>query len=299
MEVNMGNQLETITLLLVEDDPADAELIKYVLSRLQYVTIDLICANSLSGALAHLEDQKLDVIISDLGLPDSHGLETLINLSEKVPDVPIIVLTGHADEELAMEALKSGAQDYLVKGQIDNNILYRAIRHSIERNRLIQQLKSISITDELTGLYNRRGFLMLAVKQLHLAARMNKMMWLLYVDVDNMKWINDNLGHTEGDNALRNTAIILKRSFRDYDILARIGGDEFAIIALEDAKTGADDMISRISADMSRFNTMENKAYQLSVSIGATPCDPSDCDISMMLTKADKLMYEKKMARRS
>ena len=292
--------MTTITVLLVEDDLADAELIKDALSRLRYITVDLVCANSLANAFAFLNSRHLDVIISDLGLPDSQGLETLIKLSEQVPEVPIIVLTGYDDEELALGALKSGAQDYLVKGQIDINILYRSIRYSIERNRLNQQLKSISITDELTGLYNRRGFLMLARKQLELAARMDKTMWLLYMDVDNMKWINDNLGHNEGDNALRNIANILKHTFRDSDILARIGGDEFAVVALEDAKTGADRMISRISVDIANFNAKENKPYQLSVSIGTVPCDTKpDCDISMLLSTADKLMYEQKMARKS
>ena len=271
--MNIGTHLKTIKLLLIEDDPADAELLRNVLSKLSYMTVDLVCTNSLSNAYAILDTLAIDVIISDLGLPDSQGLETLIKISEKFTEVPIIILTGDDDEELALGALKAGAQDYLVKGQIDINVLYRSIRYSIERNSLIRQLKSISITDELTGLYNRRGFLTLAKKQLELAARINKTMWLIYVDIDNMKWINDNLGHPEGDNALRNTANIIKQSFRESDILARIGGDEFAVVALEDSKAGADSMISRISNDMTSFNSKEKKPYQLSVSIGIVPCD--------------------------
>ena len=295
----MGAHLNTIKLLLIEDDQADAELLKDALSRLRYMTVDLVCANSLSNAFAQLNGLEPNIIISDLGLPDSQGLETLIKLSEKVPEVPIIVLTGYDDEELAVGALKSGAQDYLVKGQIDINILYRSIRYSIERNSLIQQLKSISITDELTGLYNRRGFLMLAKKQLELATRINKTMWMIYMDVDNMKWINDNLGHHEGDSALIDTANILKRTFRESDIVARIGGDEFVVVALEDSKTGNESMKSRISTDISNFSAKEDRLYQLSVSIGVVPCDTGvDCDISKLLTMADKLMYEQKMARR-
>jgi diguanylate cyclase (GGDEF)-like protein len=259
----MGAHLNTIKLLLIEDDQADAELLKDALSRLRYMTVDLVCANSLSNAFAQLNGLEPDIIISDLGLPDSQGLETLIKLSEKVPEVPIIVLTGYDDEELAVGALKSGAQDYLVKGQIDINILYRSIRYSIERNSLIQQLKSISITDELTGLYNRRGFLMLAKKQLELATRINKTMWMIYMDVDNMKWINDNLGHHEGDRALIDTANILKRTFRESDIVARIGGDEFVVVSLEESETGTESMKSRISTDISNFSAKEDRLYQL------------------------------------
>jgi diguanylate cyclase (GGDEF)-like protein len=297
--MSIGNNLNTTTVLLVEDDPADAYLLQDALSRLRYMTVDLVCANSLSNAFTHLESRNFDVIISDLGLPDSQGLEVLIKLSEKVPEVPIIVLTGHDNEELAMGALKAGAQDYLIKGQIDNNILYRAIRYSIERNRLIQEFKATSITDELTGLYNKRGFLMLAKKQLELAPRVNKPMWLIYLDVDNMKSINDNLGHQEGDNALRDTANILKQTFRESDLLARIGGDEFAVLALETSDTGADIVISRISTAIASFNAKEDRAYQLSVSIGTVRCDACiDCDISGLLTIADKLMYEQKMTRK-
>ena len=299
MQANMYNHVDTIALLLVEDDSADIELLKYALSRLKYATVNLVCANSLSNAFPLLHSRPFDVIICDLGLPDSQGLETLTKLSGKAPDIPIIVLTGYDDEELAMRALKSGAQDYLVKGQIEINSIYRSIRYSIERNHLIQQLKHTSITDELTGLYNRRGFLMLAKKQLELAARINKTTWLIYLDVDNMKWINDNLGHHEGDEALRNIANILKQTFRDADILARVGGDEFCVVASEDTKTGADSMISRIATELARLNEKENRAYQLSVSIGAVSCDNRpDRDISMLLTLADRLMYEQKILRK-
>jgi two-component system, cell cycle response regulator len=298
--MNIEKRLNTIRLLLIENDPGDTRLIKDALTRLKHISVDLVCTNSLPNAFTCLDSRKIDVIISNLDLPDSHGLDTLIKLSERVPEAPIIVLTEDDDEELAVGALQSGAQDYLRKGQINNiSILYRSIRYSIERNRLIQQLRAISVTDELTGLYNRRGFLMLAKKQLELAARMNKTMWLIYMDVDNMKWINDNLGHHEGDTALRNTANILHQTFRESDIIARIGGDEFAVIAFEDTGTGADSMISRISTDMVNFNAEENRAYKLSVCIGAVPCNAqADCDISILLSKADKLMYEQKMAKK-
>lgn len=298
--MHSDNQLNSVTLLLVESDPADARLIKDALGRLRHITVHLVCANSLSNAFARLNGRKLDIIITNLELSDSRGLETLMKITEKVPEIPVIVLTGDDDEELAVGALKYGAQDYLRKGQINNiTILYRSIRYSIERNRLIQQLKSISITDELTGLYNRRGFLVLARKQLELAARMDKKVWMIYMDVDNMKWINDTLGHHEGDNALRNVADILRRTFRESDIVARIGGDEFAVMALEDSKVGADRMIARISPDIETFSEKGNRPYQLSVSIGAVPCDMrKDCDIGTLLSIADKLMYEQKMNRK-
>jgi len=293
------NNIPFIKLLLVEDDTADAELLVETLSILRYVHIDIVRSSTLTNALVNLNTYKFDIIIADLGLPDAQGLDTFIRMSEQTPEVPIIMLTGQDDEELAMRALKLGAQDYLVKGQIDNNVLYRSIRYSIERHRLIQQLKTVSITDELTGLYNRRGFMMLANKQIELASRVNRTMWLMYFDIDNMKWINDTFGHEEGDNAIKDTATLLQQTFRKSDVIARIGGDEFAVVSLEYTKMGTHSMRSRIMAEIRSSPSKETRGYQLSVSVGAVSCDAGpDCDVSALLSLADKIMYEEKIAKR-
>jgi len=289
-----------LKLLLIEDDPADTELFKDILSDVRHETIDVTCINRLSSAFEYLEDGSIDVILTDLDLPDSHGLGTVVKINERFPEVPVIVLSGFDHEDLAIESVKSGAQDYLIKGQIDADRVMRSIRYSIERHRLIQELKSLAIKDELTGLYNRRGFLVLARKQLEMASRINTLLWLIYVDIDNMKWINDNLGHKEGDEALIDIAAILKQTFRESDIIARIGGDEFAIVALNEFGPDSRKMVARIQENIANFNANMGRAYILSVSTGLAACDSvPDCNINELLSIADYFMYEEKKSKKN
>jgi diguanylate cyclase (GGDEF)-like protein len=298
--MSKAKEIGHIKLLLIEDDPADSELFNDIISDMRHVTIDIACADRLLSAFKHLEERSIDVILTDLDLPDSHGLDTVVQINEKFPEVPVIVLSGFDHEDLAIESVKSGAQDYLIKGQIDNDRLIRSIRYSIERHRLIQELKSLAITDELTGLYNRRGFLVLARKQLEMAARVNKLLWLIYLDIDNMKWVNDNLGHKEGDKALIDMADILKQTFRESDIIARVGGDEFATVALNEFDTDSHKIVARIQENTAHFNANGGRAYQLSVSTGLVACDSvPDCNINELLSIADKLMYEEKKSKKN
>jgi two-component system cell cycle response regulator len=292
--------MEHIKLLLIEDDPADTELFRDIVSDLRHETIDITCTNRLSSAFKHLEGGKIEVILTDLDLPDSHGLDTVVRINEQFLDVPVIVLSGFDHEDLAIESVKSGAQDYLIKGQIDADRLIRSIRYSIERHRLIQELKSLAITDELTGLYNRRGFLVLAGKQLEMAARVKKLLWLIYLDIDSMKWINDNLGHKQGDDALISMADILKQTFRESDIIARIGGDEFAIVALNEFEPDPYKMVTRIQENIANFNANKGRPYKLSVSTGLVACDSvPDRNINELLSIADRFMYEEKKSKKN
>jgi two-component system, cell cycle response regulator len=291
--------MENISLLLIEDDPADAELIRAYLDSVRHAEIDVKSVDRISAAVKYLEDNSVNVILTDLGLPDSRGLGTLNKIHEKNLETPIIILSGLDDEAMALEAVKSGAQDYLIKGHIDASHLMRSIRYSIERHRLMQELKSISITDELTGLYNRRGFLVLAKKQLEMAARFNNTLWLIYIDMDNIKWINDNLGHKEGDRSLIDMSEILKKTFRDSDILGRIGGDEFALLIADEIDTNSQQIIDRAQKNIGSFNAAMARPYKISVSMGLVACDPASCcDINDLLSIADKIMYKEKMTKK-
>ena len=127
-----------IKILLVEDDRADAYLIRELLSEAR-VQLDIRHADKISSALECLEEERLDVILTDLGLPDSQGFETFCKIRDKAPDTPIIVLTGLVDEEFAINAVQKGAQDYLVKGRVDAISLSKSIRYSIERHKLLAE----------------------------------------------------------------------------------------------------------------------------------------------------------------
>lgn len=306
----MANE-KPIKILLIEDNPGDARLIQEMISGSGRITFDLKHADRLSKGLKELTSGKISVVLLDLSLPDSQGLGTFARLHESKPDVPVIVLTGLADEEIAVKAVREGAQDYLVKGHVDSNLLERAIRYAIERQRLSdeleqarlkerEELRAISLVDELTGLYNRRGFLTLADQQLKLADRTKKGMLILFVDLDHLKQINDTFGHPEGDLALAETASILKRTFRKSDIIARIGGDEFAVLAIESHKDHARILHSRLEKNIAEHNAQRDSRYKLSVSVGITFYDPeSPGAIEELLSQADKLMYEHKLTKQN
>src|SRR5437016_653216 len=131
-----------ISILLVEDNPGDVDLLQEFLTETKTVNFDLTAVEELCQALAYLAVAQWDVILLDLSLPDSQGLETLIKLHSQVPDVPIVVLTDLNDEALGFQAMQSGAQDYLVKNQVDQRLLVRAIRYAIERKRADEKLRN-------------------------------------------------------------------------------------------------------------------------------------------------------------
>lgn len=169
------------------------------------------------------------------------------------------------------------------------------LRDITERKKMEDKLEALSLLDELTGLYNRRGFFSLAEQQLKLSKRANRGLLLFYIDLDRMKWINDNFGHGEGDHALTEAADIFRKVFRTTDIIARVGGDEFTIIAIESTMAGIDIIKGRIEKCLDERNSISRNKYELSLSVGAVYYDPeSTCSIEEMMRKADELMYEHK-----
>ena len=286
---------EPIKVLLIEDNPGDARLIREALAEARGATFDLAWVERLEMGLQRLAEGGIDVVLLDLGLPDSWGLDTVSRAHAQARQVPIIVLTGSEDEEVGVKAVQAGAQDYLVKGEVDSNLLVRSMRYALERQRMRAELRNLSLVDELTGLYNRRGFLALAHQQVYLAQQAKMQMVLLFADLDGMKWINDTLGHHKGDQALKETANILKKTFRQSDIIARIGGDEFAVLATGTSKASAEALTIRLQENLKAHNAKGNRGYKLSLSMGIAPYDPEyPCSIEELMARADALMYEDK-----
>jgi diguanylate cyclase (GGDEF)-like protein/PAS domain S-box-containing protein len=165
-----------------------------------------------------------------------------------------------------------------------------------ERKRLEDNAFELAITDELTGLNNRRGFFSKADYLLKLAKRDKKPCMLISADLDGLKNINDNLGHAKGDQALKEAASVFKRTFRDIDILARLGGDEFCILAIGlSPNKGAKALLSRLESEIKKINSREHRPFTLSISLGISHCDV-DCPSNLleMMALADRQMYENK-----
>lgn len=255
-------------------------------------------ADTLTGALGLLEKEPFDVVLLDLALSDSVGVSSFSQISLRVPEVPIVVTSTLENSNQAFEVLREGAQDYLVKGDLDVKLLRRALLYAIERHRTRVLFQQLSFNDELTGLLNRRGFLSMAQQQLKVAQREGWELVLLFADLDSLKSINDNFGHTEGDRALKSIATILRKTFRTSDIIGRLGGDEFIVLALNAPAAGVQTMMARLHNNLDLHNS-QNRYYQLSLSIGIAQFDPSKVvSLEAMIVEADRALYENKRQKR-
>ena len=168
-----------------------------------------------------------------------------------------------------------------------------------ERKEMEEEVRLLAVTDQLTGLYNRRGFIALAEQQLKLSARSRKSMILYFADLDGMKHINDTWGHDEGDRALINTTSILRDTFRASDILARIGGDEFAVLSIDATDVVLQSLVGRLEIKLHEFNNHKEHPYCLSMSIGVVSYDPEHpCGLDDLMCRADDEMYARKDQKR-
>ena len=284
-------------ILLIEDNPGDVRLIKEMLNEIRDFSFELECFQQLSDGLTRLAKPGIDIVIIDLFLPDGEGLGTLQHVITQSQDLPIIVLTGLDDVTTARQAVRMGAQEYLVKERLNSELLKHSLHLAIERNNIQEELRTMSLKDELTGLYNRRGFIKIARQQWDIHYRMKRTFYLLFMDLDSMKWINDTFGHKEGDLALKKVADILKASFRKFDIIARMGGDEFGILII-DTGNGiemAPSILERLQRNIEFYNNERGDSYRLSLSVGLArfyPVNPSS--IEELLVQADALMYKHK-----
>ncbi len=285
----------TLRLLVIEDDPAYSRLLCIRLEKIQKPHLSATAVHSLTAAVERLEREPFDAALLDLTLPDSSGLDSFRRLHVRFPQVPVIVLSGFDDEALALECVRSGAQEYLVKGRFEPWMLARLIVFSIERHRQQTKLVALSITDELTGLYNRRGFMELAGHQLKVAERSERELLLFFGDLDSFKSINDQFGHAAGDQALIRTAQIFKETFRASDLIARIGGDEFTVLALEASQAHAGLLMARLRENLKKFNERQVLPFELSLSVGSTCFYPKQSTrLDILLNQADQALYEEK-----
>lgn len=167
-----------------------------------------------------------------------------------------------------------------------------------ERKKMEEELRKLSLTDELTGLYNRRGFMTLAAQQLKIANRMKRELLLISSDLDDLKVINDTMGHQEGDESLLAVATILMDTFRSSDIIARIGGDEFVVLQMKNPEDSLSISTERLQENIAEHNTKLQKPYKLSLSLGTVTYDPAQPQsLEQLLAEADEKMYEQKKSK--
>ena len=247
-------------------------------------------------ALEKIKKNSFDAVVTDIAMPHMDGITLTKELAKLNSNLPIMIMTGYADEHSAKLAIEAGAQEFIKKPfSIDEFIIRfdKMMRHHMGEKELL----ALSLTDELTGLYNRRRFFVLTEQYLKVAHRTRKRSLLLYIDINDLKWINDQFGHHEGDQALINLATILKKTFRESDIIARIGGDEFVVL-LESTDENDEILITHLYENIKDYNAKGFQYHSLSISLGVSEFDP-ECPIPIdeLLSKADALMYAQKRRR--
>ena len=302
----MNSKIDTkfIKILLIEDNPDTKLLLQdELLSDNGNIEYSLQCVERLSMGIEYINNNEgLDVILLDLLLPDSQGMDTLSRIQSVTQDIPVIVLSNHDDESFAVKTVQMGAQDYLVKDRVDRDVLARAIRYAIERHQMIKkleqaqgELQEIARYDSLTGLSNRNFFYEQLDKLIARVRRENKLMAVMFLDLDNFKPVNDEHGHSVGDLLLQSVAKRITSCLRKNDIAARLGGDEF-IIAYD--TSGNEESLAiaaqRIIEVISDVYILSGQELKISASIGVSVYPKDGVDMDVLIKNADTAMYSTK-----
>ncbi|OGW79767.1 MAG: hypothetical protein A3G33_01835 [Omnitrophica bacterium RIFCSPLOWO2_12_FULL_44_17] len=290
---------QAIKTVVISRDERLLQWMRKIAAEHDQVFIDFEYISNFDFGLELITTKKMDLVLFDLSSFEANKMDLMMKILDQAENVPVIVLAQINDEACALEAIEKGAQDYLTKELLDPNQVFRAIRCAVLRHDMIRELRVLSMTDELTGVQNRRGFHHLAEQQMKLAIRAKRGLVLIFADVDRMKWINDAYGHQAGDMALAEATEVLRKTFRGSDIIGRIGGDEFAVLAIEAHKENVPILMSRLKYTLEEHNRQKKHNYELSLSIGAAWYDPTVSHVSFedMMARADEAMYAHKLAK--
>jgi diguanylate cyclase (GGDEF)-like protein len=296
------------SILIVEDEGIVAQDLMEALTRLGYRISGV--ASEGNQAVAMATQLRPELVVMDVSLRGEIDGIQAARLMQEHSHVPIIFLTGHRDSETLQRAVTTGPLGYLIK-PFQEDELRCAIEVAIHKHRSEQVvrereeelrrsaelLQNLSLIDELTQLRNRRGFFELAQQALKVAQREHYAMGVFFMDLNGLKRINDTLGHQAGDQALRDTAEVLRDTFRSSDILARIGGDEFVAMAHVHSTQDLHALAGRLREHLQTFNQTHRRPYPLNISVGMTLVDiPTEEDLESLLARADAAMYEEKRA---
>lgn len=285
-----------VKVLLVEDSPPDARLVELMLDGSKGERAELTTVGTFAAAQESLQSGAFDVVLLDLSLPDGYGID-LVNQVRLLTEAPIIVFSGSGDEDLAAMAVREGAQDYLVKGHVDDFLLTRSIRYAIERSEERKRMSTLAFYDQLTGLQNRQSFMLSFEQILERARRDQQPIAVLFIDLDGFKVVNDTLGHEGGDHVLIVVAQILRDCVRGSDIVGRLGGDEFVIVLSSISKpTDTAIVAEKIRVAIDRPINVRGTHTHVSSSIGIAYYPEDGDDADTLINNADRAMYRAKAA---
>ncbi|MDO6426959.1 diguanylate cyclase [Thalassotalea sp. 1_MG-2023] len=290
------------TVMAIDDAKDTLMLLEFDLSESGY---EVLTAESGEQALSLLEELNVDLILLDMHMPEMSGLtflETLKN-SRDFKNIPVIMLSASGQEEAIVSSLENGADDYVTKPYIPSVLLAR-IRNSLRFMEKTKQLEQLARTDSLTGLHNRGSFKELVSSVLSQAKRKHQPISVAMLDLDYFKKVNDTYGHEAGDIALKEFADILKDCFRDYDIVGRVGGEEFAVCMpgteIDDAYLACERCRTMLEKHAMKVEYKDyTKEFTLTVSVGVTCQNPQTMSFDELMHVADEALYNAKQSGRN
>lgn len=284
----MKGEGHKLSLALVDDDEA---LLGAVQASLEHVGVSCEVFTRAEAALRRIETTaSFDAVVTDVVLPGMGGLELAKEVKRLRPEMCVIVMTGFVDDFSYDNALAAGASDFIKKPFTVHELVMR-----VKHVKMQERMRVLSITDELTGLPNRRGFFAFAERQLKMANRSGQNIVLLFADLDHLKTINDTWGHQVGDEALIAAAEIFRQTFRESDIIARIGGDEFVVMLVDTPEKNFAPIRERLNQNIAASNVRRQGSFAISISVGIAVFDHEEpSTIDMLLKEADERMYQEK-----
>lgn len=289
----------TIKVLLIEDDLDHIQLIEEALAELEEVQFsrtwlqagELLQVESIAEGLELLRQEACDVALLDVDLPDGRGPQALRRVQEDAPELPVVLLVNKEDEAQALSLVRQGAQDFLVKSEIDCIPMARAIQCAIERQRFCSALKSLSFVDDLTGLYSPSGFHRLAAQQCALAARLGAPVRCYLIELEGLNLIQDNFGTQERDMTLILATETLTRVFDEVDIVGRLDLSRFGVVSLAGKSEWMCDVPARLEESLAVANNRRGGQCPLSCRVGTANGSPGT-SVESLLEMAEQSLCE-------
>jgi two-component system, cell cycle response regulator len=290
---------QTAIRVLLVGEPREGRWLRELLDSQETIQFRVARASGLEVAAQCMARETVDVMLLGVGTNRSVARAAVEAARIVTPSVPVIILSETEDDSLAVELLQNGAQDFLAKSRLDPPSLARSLRYSIERYRLQKTDHTLSLHDDLTGLHNHRGFRLLAEQHLCTIRRKGTGL-LIYIDLDGLKQINDSYGHVEGNHALLMAADVLRSSFRQSDIVGRLGGDEFCVLMTDARQFTPLQVRKRLQQGTDLANSKSPAPFRLSISVGIADVPAaSRAMLEDLLKRADAMMYEQKRHKRA
>jgi diguanylate cyclase (GGDEF)-like protein len=284
-----------IRVLVVDDNEGDYVLVKSLLGHIPSVEYDVCWLPGGEAITERIADLKPDICLVDYNLAGDTGLELITSVARTYPLLPSVLLTGESDPAIDVAAMRAGAADFIEKSRFDARVLDRTIRFAVEQKRVEGHLAERAERDELTGLYNRAGFSVRLEQAMAVADRTDRYLGVIFIDLDRFKYVNDSLGHAAGDGLLRAVATRIHACCRATDIVARMGGDEFAVIATH-MKNPAQSayLAEKIVASFVEPFEIDGHVVHAGASLGVTTYPVDDGSAEQLLMNADMALYRAK-----